>query len=76
MKCKFNTHKYLISLTDNYNIVAYLPKASTMEPKKQPLLGNISELTSVSRKQLDKNIPMATNTHESVSKVCSSAMVL
>jgi hypothetical protein len=66
MECKFNIYKYVILLTENYNIVAYLPRASTVEPEKQPLLGNISGLTSVSRKRLDKHIPMATNTHETI----------
>jgi hypothetical protein len=37
-----------------FNILAYLLKAKTVEPKKQPLLANGSEITFVSR-QLPKN---------------------
>jgi hypothetical protein len=33
------------------NIVAYLLKAKTVEPEKQPLLGNGSETTFVSGKR-------------------------
>jgi hypothetical protein len=42
--------------------VAYLLKARTVEP----LLANGTETTFVSRQQLDKHVPAATDTHVSV----------
>jgi hypothetical protein len=43
--------------------VAYLFKARTVEPEKQPLLANGSESTFVSRQRLGKCVPAATDTH-------------
>jgi hypothetical protein len=40
--------------------VAYLLRAKTVEPEKQPLLANGSETTFVSRQLLGKHIPAAT----------------
>jgi hypothetical protein len=41
--------------------VAYLLKARTVEPEKQPLQANASEATFVSRQRLGKNVPAATD---------------
>jgi hypothetical protein len=43
--------------------MAYLLKARTVEPEKQLLLVNGSETTFVSRQQLGKHIPVATDMH-------------
>jgi hypothetical protein len=43
--------------------VAYLLKARTVEPEKQPLLANGSETTFVSRQRLCKQVSAATDTH-------------
>jgi hypothetical protein len=48
------------------HIVAYLLKARTVEPEKQPLLANGSETEFVSRQRLGKHVPAATGTHESM----------
>jgi hypothetical protein len=47
-------------------IVAYVLKARTVEPYKQPLLANGYETSFVSRQMLGKHIPAATNTHETI----------
>jgi hypothetical protein len=39
--------------------MAYLLKARTVEPEKQPLLTNGSETSFVSRQQLGKHVPAA-----------------
>jgi hypothetical protein len=46
-----------------FHIVAYLLKARAVEPEKQPLLGNGSETTFVSRRQLGKHISAAMDMH-------------
>jgi hypothetical protein len=46
--------------------VAYLLKARTVEPEKQPLLGNGFEKTSVSRKRLFNLVPAAIYKHATV----------
>jgi hypothetical protein len=48
------------------NIVAYLLKARTVEPEKQPLPTNGSETTFVSRQRLGKHVPAATDTHATI----------
>jgi hypothetical protein len=48
------------------NILAYLLKARTVEPEKQPFLTNGSETTFVSRQQLGKHVPVATDTHATI----------
>jgi hypothetical protein len=52
--------------TIKVNTVAYLLKATTVEPEKQPLLANGSETTVVFRQQLGKRIPMAANMHATI----------
>jgi hypothetical protein len=47
-------------------IVAYVLKARTVAPERQPLLKNDSETTFVSRQRLDKHVPVATDTHETI----------
>jgi hypothetical protein len=44
-------------------IVAYLLKARTVEPEKQPLLASGSETIFVSSQKLGKPVPAATDTH-------------
>jgi hypothetical protein len=46
--------------------IAYLLKARTVEPEKQPLLANSSETTFVSRQRLGKHVPAATGTHATI----------
>jgi hypothetical protein len=48
------------------DIVAYLLKARTVEPEKQPLLANGSETTVVSRQRIGKHFPAATDTHATI----------
>jgi hypothetical protein len=48
------------------NSVAYLLKAGTVEPGKQPLLANGSENTSVSRQRLGKHASATTDTHATI----------
>jgi hypothetical protein len=48
------------------NIVVYVLKARTVEPEKQPLLGNGSETTFVSRQRLGKHVPAAMDTHATI----------
>jgi hypothetical protein len=48
------------------NIVAYLLKARTVEPEKQPLLANGSETTFVSIQRLGKQVPAAMDTHVTI----------
>jgi hypothetical protein len=48
------------------NIVAYLLKARTVKPEKQPLLANGSETTFVSGQRLGKHVPAATDTHATI----------
>jgi hypothetical protein len=43
--------------------VAYLLKARTVEPEKQPLLANGSETTFVSRQRLGKHVSAEMDTH-------------
>jgi hypothetical protein len=43
-----------------------LLNARAVEPKKQPLLANVSETTSVSRKRLGKHVPAETDTHATI----------
>jgi hypothetical protein len=43
--------------------VAYLLKARTVEPEKQPLLAKGSEIIFVSRQRLGQHFPAATDTH-------------
>jgi hypothetical protein len=43
--------------------VAYLLKARTVEPEKQPLLANGSEATFISKQRLGKHVPAATDMH-------------
>jgi hypothetical protein len=51
----------------HYNdIVAYVLKARTVEPEKQPLLANGSETTIDYRRQLGKYVPTATDTHATI----------
>jgi hypothetical protein len=47
-------------------IVAYLPKAITLEPEKLPLLANGSETTFVSRQRLSKHVPAATDMYATI----------
>jgi hypothetical protein len=47
-------------------IVAYLLKARTVEPEKQPLLANGFETTFISRQRLGKHVPAATDTHATI----------
>jgi hypothetical protein len=44
--------------------MAYLLKARTVEPKKQPLQANGSETTFFSRQQLNKHMSAATDTRQ------------
>jgi hypothetical protein len=46
--------------------VEYFLKARTVEPEKQPLLANGSETTFVSRQQLGKHVPAATDTYATI----------
>jgi hypothetical protein len=46
--------------------VAYLLKARTVVPEKQPLLANGSETTFVSRQRLSKHDPAATDKHATI----------
>jgi hypothetical protein len=46
--------------------VAYLLKAKTVEPEKQPLLANSFETTFISRQQLSKHVPTETDTHATI----------
>jgi hypothetical protein len=46
--------------------VAYLLKARTVEPEKQPLLANGSETTFISRQRLGKHVTAATDTHATI----------
>jgi hypothetical protein len=46
--------------------VAYLLKARTVEPEKQPLLTNGPETTFVSRQRLGKHVPGVTDTHATI----------
>jgi hypothetical protein len=48
------------------NIVAYLRKARTVEPEKQPLLVNGSETIFVSRQRHGKHVPAETDTHATI----------
>jgi hypothetical protein len=41
-------------------------KARTVEPEKQPLLANGSEITFVSRQRLGKHVPATTDTHATI----------
>jgi ParB-like chromosome segregation protein Spo0J len=50
----------------NVYIVAYLLKARTVEPEKQPLLANGSEIKFDSRQRLGKHVPAATDTHATI----------
>jgi hypothetical protein len=50
----------------NEDIVAYLLRARTVEPEKQPLLANGSETKFVFRQRLRKYVPAATDTHETI----------
>jgi hypothetical protein len=50
-------------LSSQNNFVAYLLKARTVAPEKQPLLANGAETTFVSRQRLGKHVPAATDTH-------------
>jgi hypothetical protein len=45
------------------NIVAYLLKARTVEPEKQPLLANGSETMFISRQRLGKHGSATADTH-------------
>jgi hypothetical protein len=54
------------------NIVSYLLKARTVEPKKEPLLANGSETIFVSRQRLGKHVPGATDTIEVLLKTVFS----
>jgi hypothetical protein len=47
------------------SILAYLLKARNVEPEKQPLQANGSEITFVSER-LDKHVPAATDTHATI----------
>jgi hypothetical protein len=47
-------------------LVAYLLKARTVKPEKQPLLANGSETTSVYRQRLGKHVLSATDAHATV----------
>jgi hypothetical protein len=53
-----------------YNIVAYLLKARTAEPEKQPLLVNGSEPTFISGQQLSKHIPAAMDMNTTIEELC------
>jgi hypothetical protein len=46
--------------------MTYLIKARTVEPEKQPLLANDSEITFVSRQRLGKHVPAAMDTHATI----------
>jgi hypothetical protein len=46
--------------------VAYLLKASALEPDKQPLLANGSETAFVSRQRLGRQVSKATDTHATI----------
>jgi hypothetical protein len=48
------------------DIVAYLLKARTVEPEKQPLLANGSETTAVSKERFGKHFPEATDTYATI----------
>jgi hypothetical protein len=43
--------------------VAYLPKARTAEPEKEPLIANSSETTFVSKQRVGKHVTTVTATH-------------
>jgi hypothetical protein len=65
MKCQIK----FISNHPNINplsIAAYLLKARTVEPEKQPLLVNGYKTTFISRQQLGKHVPAATDTHATI----------
>jgi hypothetical protein len=53
--------------------VAYLIKARTVEPEKQPLLANGFETTFVSRQRLGKHVPAATDTHAIIEVLLETA---
>jgi hypothetical protein len=53
-------------LTTKYDIVAYLFKARTVEPEKQPLIANGSEATPVSRQLLGEYVPAETDKHATI----------
>jgi hypothetical protein len=46
--------------------VAYLLKARTVEPEKQPLLVNGCETTFVSRQRLGKHVPTTSDMHATI----------
>jgi hypothetical protein len=46
--------------------VAYLLKARTAEPEKEPLLVNSSETTSLSMQRLCKHVPAETDTNATI----------
>jgi hypothetical protein len=54
------------SQNNNEYIVAYLLKARTVEPEKQPLLANCSEITFISMQRLCKHVPVAPDTHATI----------
>jgi hypothetical protein len=62
MICKGQFWRKLLVL----NIVAYLLKARTVEPEKQPLLADGSETTFVARKWVDEHVPAATDTNATI----------
>jgi hypothetical protein len=47
-------------------ILPYLLKARTEEPEKQSLLANGSKTIFISRQQLGKHVPAATDTHTAI----------
>jgi hypothetical protein len=53
-----------------YNTVAYLLKARTAEPEKQPFLANSSESTFISGQQLSKHIPAAMDMNTTIEELC------
>jgi hypothetical protein len=57
-------------LRRQYHIVAYLLKARTVEPEKQPLLANGSESAFVSTQRRSKHISAATNPDATIKELC------
>jgi hypothetical protein len=57
---------FVITNVKSSNTVAYLLKARTMEPQKQPLLANGSETTFVPKQRFGKHVPATTDKHATI----------
>jgi hypothetical protein len=53
--------------------VTYLLKARTVEPEKQPLLGNGYETTFIPRQRLGKHVPATADTHATIKVMLETA---